>query len=240
MRRVILCFLFCLAVLPWNSSGAQAQVSFDCEDPLIPNATPAYFLGQGNVFVEQGRYARAVEAYSCAIEGDPSYAPAYAQRAYAYAVMLDDQSALADYDQAIALNETLVDVYINRGALYTTLGNFGLAIGDFSLALALEPDNAAALNNRAVVHAIEGNYDLALADVNAAISAAPDYVASYATQAAIYTALANQSYQTFVDRGGAHARLPAGQPVNVMSAIDNSQRTGDFGIWLRLQVPAGQ
>ncbi|MAU12514.1 MAG: hypothetical protein CL607_22015 [Anaerolineaceae bacterium] len=244
MRSLMRCITLFVLLL-WSASltlgvGLQAQEPLDCEDPFIPDATPAYYLGQGAVLIEQGQVARAVEAYSCAIEGDPTYAPAYARRAYAYAIMLDDRAALADYEQALTLDETLVDVYINRGALYTTLGNYGLAISDYSLALALEPDNVDALNNRAVVHAIEGNYDLALADAQAAIAADPDDVTAYATQGAIYSALSTQSYQTFIERGDEYARLPAGSPTGVMSAIDNSQRTGDMGIWLRFQVPAEQ
>jgi tetratricopeptide (TPR) repeat protein len=93
----------------------------------------------------------------------------------------------------------------------------------------------AALNNRAVIHAIEGNFDLALADLSQALEIDPENAAAYATRGAVYSALAAQSYQQFIEHGGGdEARLPAGTPTQVLSAVDDSLRTGNYAIWLAL------
>ncbi|QPC84585.1 hypothetical protein G4Y79_09470 [Phototrophicus methaneseepsis] len=227
--------LLILVTVCLSPAITQAQTEFNCEAPFIPDATPAYYLGQGAVYMEQGHYALAIQAYSCAIEQDAASAPAYARRGYAYAILLDEDAALSDFEQAIALDESFIETYLNRGSLYTRLGNYGLAMSDYTLVLALAPDNVMALNNRAIIHAIEGNYGFALTDTQAAIAADPEYLAAYATQAAIYSALANENYRAFVAHGGEDAPLPAGSPTTVLSAIDNNQSTGDPDIWLRLQ-----
>ena len=68
MRSLMRCITLFVLLL-WSASltlgvGLQAQEPLDCEDPFIPDATPAYYLGQGAVLIEQGQVARAVEAYS--------------------------------------------------------------------------------------------------------------------------------------------------------------------------------
>lgn len=223
-----------LALIPIS----HAQTELECEDPFIPDAAPAYYLGQAAVFMEDARYAQAIEQYSCAIERQPDYAPAYADRGFAYAQLLDRDNALADFEQALALDDTLVAIYVNRGVLYTTLGNFGLAINDYTLALALDPVNVEALNNRAIVHAIEGNYDLALQDLQTALTVAPNYAPALATQGAVYSALAAQSYQAYVEIEGEDAPLPAGTPNDVLRAVDDGLRDGNIAVWLRLHVEA--
>jgi tetratricopeptide (TPR) repeat protein len=145
------------------------------------------------------------------------------------------EAALADFEEAVSLDETLVEIYVNRGSLYARLGNFGLAVGDFTLAVTLDPQNAIALNNRAVIHAIEGNYDLALVDLAQALSINPDDPQAYATRGAVYSALAARDYQSFLTASGSdQAALPAGTPAQVLSSVDDSLRTGNFGVWLAL------
>lgn len=204
--------------------------------PPFPAGVPqnfTYYVGLGDSHFARLDYNRAIDSYTCALALQPGYALALARRGYAYAALSDSTRALADYEAALALDETLIAAYVNRGALYTRLGNFGLAVNDLTLAISLDPNNVTALNNRAVVHAIEQNYDLALADLAAAIQLAPQSFEAYATRAAVYSALASRDYQQFVAVSGTN-QLPAGTPTDVLIAVDESIRTGDFSVWLSL------
>jgi len=230
--------ILAMSLFAMLSGRLTAQVELECDEPLIENASPTYYIGQGDVYFEGGDYARAVRAYSCALEIDPNFASVYASRGYAYAALSDSENALADYNRALELDETLIAAYNNRGALYTRLGNFGLAIGDFELVIALDPDNAVAYNNRGIVHAAEQNYDLAIADFQQAIALDPTYATPQASLGAVYSALAAQSYQNFMNISGEEARLPAGTPNEVLQAVDDSLRNGDFSVWLPLLTPA--
>ncbi len=218
------------------SVSAQTATPDPCVLPEGVTTDPApYFVGMGDAHGVMARHSLAIIDYTCAVQADPTYAPAYARRAVSETALGDGDAAMADFDQAIALDETLVEAYVNRGMFYAQAGNFGLALADFSLALALEPDNMAALNNRAIVNAIEGNFDLALADLEQALDLDPNEPATYATQGAVYSALAAQSYQQFlIASGSERALLPAGSPGSVLAAVDDSLRTGNYNIWLAL------
>ena len=216
--------------------------SGEVQCPTVPAGIPddfTYYIGQGDSQFARVFYGAAAESYTCALNQRPDYAPAYVRRGYAYAALGDSERALADYEQAVTLDELYIPAYINRGALYTRLGIFGLAINDLTLALSLSPDNVAALNNRAVVHAIEGNYDLALADLNAAIQIDEQNPRTYATRAAVYSALAALDYQRYVEVTEQRT-LPAGTPSDVLVSVDDSIRTGDFSIWLSLLTAASE
>ena len=224
--------LLILLLIPAIVSAQEEIVCLAPQGTTLP--LEAWHIGQGDAHASRAQHTLALIDYTCALELEPT-ALAFARRAYAHAALGDDGAAMADFEQALALDETLIETYVNRGTLYARLGNFGLAIGDFTLALGLDPLAVAALNNRAVIHAIEGNFDLALADLALAIDIDPADPAAYATRGAVYSALAAQSYQQFVDNGGGdEARLPAGTPTQVLTAVDDSLRTGNYAIWLAL------
>jgi tetratricopeptide (TPR) repeat protein len=225
---------------PTSTPTATPEGQLEC--PPVPAGVPddfTYYVGQGDSRFARVLYNPAVVSYSCALNLQPDHAHAYVRRGYAYAALGDSERALEDYERAVTLDELYIPAYINRGALYTRLGNFGLAINDFTLALSLEPNDSAALNNRAVVHAIEGNYELALADLDAAIQLDGQNPLLYATRAAVYSALAARDYQEYVEVSEANL-LPAGTPVDVLAAVDDSIRTGDFSVWLSLLTAASE
>jgi tetratricopeptide (TPR) repeat protein len=237
---VIACLSLGIVLSFAQEAQPAATPAAEMECPPIPVGIPqdfTYYVGQGDSLFARVLYTAAAESYTCALNLQPDYAPAYVRRGYAYAAIGDSERALADYEQAAALDELYLPTYINRGALYVRLGNFGLAINDLTLVLSLEPENTAALNNRAVVHAIEGNYDLALADLDAAIQLDAQDPLPYATRAAVYSALAARDYQQFLVVHP-NAPLPAGTPPDVLTAVDDSIRTGDFSIWLSLLTAA--
>lgn len=235
-------FAGCLLVMLMTSAGATAAQQPETTPepcPPFPAGVPenyTYYVGLGDALFERMSYPAAIRAYTCALALQPSDASIYADRGYAYAALGDSTLALADYDQALVLDELLIAAYVNRGALYTRLGNFGLAVNDLTLAITLAPENATALNNRAVVHAIEQHYDLALADLETALELAPQNADAYATRAAVYSVLASRDYQQVVTITESNV-LPAGTPSDVLLAVDDSIRTGDFSIWLSLLTP---
>lgn len=238
MRNWIWLLAACLFLSGVGGLLAQSSGEEICDEPIIANADPTYYIGLGDSRFARKEFAGAIRAYTCAIDLDPAYAATYAKRGYAYAALLDSDAALADYEQALQLDEALIAAYNNRGTLYTRLGNFGLAINDFTLVILLDPENAVAYNNRGVVHAAEGNYELATADFQQAIELDSTYSTPHASLAAVYSALAAQSYQEYIAVAGANAPLPAGTPNEVLTAVDDSLRDGSFGVWLPLLTPA--
>lgn len=238
MRRFWSLLVMMALVMSWTSVMAQPTDEKKCEDPSVANAQPSYYIGLGDSHFLRKDYANAVKAYTCAADLQPDYAPVYVKRGFAYAGLQDSKAALADYAHALELDENLISAYNNRGTLYTQLGNFGLAINDFTLVISLDPNNAVAYNNRGIVHAAEGNFDDAIADFEQAITLDPTYSTPHASLAAVYSALAARSYQEYMKVAGANARLPAGTPNEVLTAVDDSLRDGNFTVWLPLLTPS--
>lgn len=196
------------------------------------DAVAPFFIGLGDAAFADDDFTPAIEAYSCAILADATYAPAFMNRGYALFAQRADPLALADFNRAVELDPALAQAYNFRGMLYTVQGNFGLALGDFTVAITLNPDDVSAYNNRAVVHAAEGNYDLAMFDIDSALLIDPEYPAVYATRSAIYTALALIDAEAYRSRAGEAARYPNGSPVEVMEGLESSAETGSFATWL--------
>jgi tetratricopeptide (TPR) repeat protein len=241
MRRLYPWLIVCLLLV--SAGRLSAQTNTDNCPPLPLGLTGdayTYYVGVGDANAARGQSSAALLAYSCAIDAQPDYAPAYARRGLAQTVLGDADAAIADFNRALDRDEMLLEAYINRGIFYTRAGNYALAIGDFTLVVSLDPQNTLGLQNRAMVHAIEGNFDLALDDLNQAINFVPDEPDLYAARAAIYSAYALQDYQRFLDASGdPKAALPAGAPGEVLAAVDNSLRSGSVDVWVTL-LRAGQ
>jgi Flp pilus assembly protein TadD len=238
MRRFWSLLLMALIVMSGTNVLAQTPDEKKCVDPSVANAEPSYYIGLGDSQFIRKDYANAVKSYTCAADLQPDYAPIYVKRGFAYAGLQDSKAALDDYTHALELDENLISAYNNRGTLYTQMGNFGLAINDFTLVISLDPTNAIAYNNRGIVHAAEGNFDEAIADFEQSISLDPTFSTPHASLAAVYSAMAARSYQEYVKVAGSNARLPAGTPDEVLSAMDDSLRDGSFTVWLPLLTPS--
>ena len=66
--------------------------------------------------------------------------------------------AIADSDQAIALNPDDADAYTHRGLAYVSKGAFDAAIQDFTKAIALNPEHAGAYTNRGNAYAYKNAF----------------------------------------------------------------------------------
>lgn len=243
MRSSLLNLLIGLLLLGAGGPlAAQGEAENTCPPlPLNTIVEPfVYYVGIADAYARRGLAAQALPVYTCAIDSQPGYAPAYARRGLVQTTLGDDDAALEDFNRALELDETLLEAYLNRGMFYTRAGNYALAIGDFTLVTSFDPQNTMALQNRAMVHAIEGNFDLAMRDLEQSITLDPDDPAPYAARAAIYSALALQDYQRFMEASGnPRASLPAGTPGEVLSSVDDSLRSSNIAVWLSL-LRAGQ
>ena len=66
-------------------------------------------------------------------------------------------AALADYNQAIALDPCVGAAYHNRGLVHYHAGAYHQALADYNRALDLAPDDAEAYVNRGLLHEARGD-----------------------------------------------------------------------------------
>ena len=100
-------------------------------------------------------------------------ASAYDNRAYAYRNKGLPDQAIADENQALAINPNDANSYDIRGSAYDDKGLYDQAIADYNRSIALRPDNAGAYFNRGDTYAKMGRRDAAAADYRMALKIDP-------------------------------------------------------------------
>ncbi len=142
----------------------------DLDELLKGEAPPlrAYFL-RAFVHDRRGDAAAARKDRAEAMRRLPTNSRDWAARGAARSVG-DPKAALADLDQALALNAGHADTWQSRAhVLAERLGRTEEAIEALTKALQLQPDSAPALAGRGVLYARLGRRDAALADAKAAL-----------------------------------------------------------------------
>jgi tetratricopeptide (TPR) repeat protein len=144
-------------------------------------ATSEYVRAGGDL-VAGRQWAAATEAYTKAIQLDPSDAVAYVGRCHTLRTTYRLDRALADCDKAIELDPKLVGAFVSRGNVHDDRGDFELALADYETAIELEPSAAVAYRNRGTAFQVQGELEAALVDYDRAIELDPQYALAYAAR----------------------------------------------------------
>jgi tetratricopeptide (TPR) repeat protein len=177
MRRLLtLCAVGVLVVLAltWGL-GCQA-------DPAVQH------YDRGVNLAKAGQYEQAIAEFDKAIELDPNYTAAYANRGNVYSQIGQHDKAIADCNKAIELDPDDAEVYGNRAAVYSHMGEHDKAIADYNKAIELDPNYAQAYYNRGIAYSSLGEYDKAIADYTKAIELNPNYAKAYYNRGLAYKA----------------------------------------------------
>jgi tetratricopeptide (TPR) repeat protein len=86
-------------------------------------------------------------------------------RGTAYADGGDLDRAIADFDQAIAVDPNFAGAFFNRGLVYIQKGDLERAVADFSQVIGLDPGHAGAHALRGMVYARVGEREKAISDL---------------------------------------------------------------------------
>lgn len=89
------------------------------------------FYTQGNSYIKESQYEKAIEHYNQAIYLNPHLVDAYYSRGNAYSYTGRYQRAEVDYSRVISLKPNFLNAYHNRGLVYLVLKDFEHACSDF-------------------------------------------------------------------------------------------------------------
>jgi tetratricopeptide (TPR) repeat protein len=95
-------------------------------------------------------------------------------------------SAIEEFNRAIAKDRDFVTAYYYRGNTYSDKGEYDRAIADFTQAVRLDPNGAVAYYNRGIAYGKKGEYDNAIADLTQAIRLDPNDTDGYYNRGSVY------------------------------------------------------
>jgi len=119
-------------------------------------------------------------------DDEPVTAEDYSNRGLTYFEIGEYEQAIADYDQAIALDPEFAIAYLNRGLTYFEIGEYEQALADYDQAIVLDPEFATAYLNRGVAYTDLGEYGQALIDLDQAIELDPTDALAYNNRGFLY------------------------------------------------------
>ncbi len=169
-------YLFLLFVTTFN----QVKVWKDGEslwthtigfDDKIPTA----YQNRALIYRDRKEYNKAILDLDKSLNLKPS-AASYNSRGKTYFDMNKPIEGLADYNNALGLDSTLVEAWANRGAAYGQLGKLDSAMLDLSKALTLDSTHINALVNRGAALGVIGKKDEAIRDLSRVIELNPKHV----------------------------------------------------------------
>jgi len=140
----------------------------------IPPKNPSQAAFENGVRAYQsGQLAKAVQAFTVAIEVDPQWASAYSNRCLAELQQELVEQAVADCTHSLELNPANPNDYLNRGLAYYRLMQPQAALANFNQVLVLTPEDYRAYYNRGLVRFDLKDYEGAIADYNHALTHSP-------------------------------------------------------------------
>ncbi|MBL0713556.1 MAG: tetratricopeptide repeat protein, partial [Desulfosarcina sp.] len=128
---------------------------------------------RGLIELKNGRYQRAVEAFSVAIESVPHDFEALNNRGFARIYTGDYDGAIDDCSKAIQFNPGSAKAYNNRGFARIFKESYGAAIADFDRAVAINPRYVDAYSNRCLAWIRQERYAQAITDCSRALAINP-------------------------------------------------------------------
>ena len=149
------------------------------------------YIEKGLFLIKEEKTDEAIEAFTTAIERDPSLGKAYS---YLGGAALNNKKfhLAIDYaNKAIALNSTDELAYKVRGLSYFELRHYKQAIDDVSAAINIVPKDADLYKGRGDVFMARGNYEMAVKDFSKAIGLLPNNGYLYERRAVAYEKLGN-------------------------------------------------
>ena len=132
--------------------------------------TSAYLLAQAQALVDKKGSEQEVIRLAGQVLSTRHSSEAYFYRAYAKDDLGDKEGAIADYNQAIAINPKDDASYFNRALVKTDLGDKQGAIADYNQAIAINPKDDVSYLNRGIAKSGLGDEQGACLDYKKAVS----------------------------------------------------------------------
>lgn len=136
-------------------------------------------------FYRKGDYEKALQLMVPLESFSKNFKLGYSLRGSIKVALNDSESAIRDFNIAIAADTNYAEGYYNRGVARRESGDKAGAIADFSQAITLRPNYAGAYFNRGSINGRAGLYRESIKDFDAAIQINPNYFTAYLSRGAM-------------------------------------------------------
>lgn len=163
-------------IKPATPDGAVKPPTEPTPSPGLSRADAEKLMGyvnRGMAARQHGDYARAIAAFSQALQIDPRLTAGYIKRGNVYSDQGDLDKAIADYTTALRLEPKNALAYLNRGLAHAKKGEFDQVLADCGAALELDPKLASAHFIRGTAYSNRGERHRAIAEFNLALRLDP-------------------------------------------------------------------
>lgn len=157
-----------LLLTPWLFAPMASAA-----EPPAAAGTPAQRFERALAASRDGRLGEALGLWSEVVDATPNDAAAWSNRGNVRLMLGDPEGAIADQNQALALEPDQLDPHLNRGTAEEALGRWQDAAADYRWILARDPNEAAALYNLGNVLGSLDDWQGARACFSAAAEARP-------------------------------------------------------------------
>lgn len=178
---------------PETIGGQDDEYDLVLDSELAASTDPESLFTHGVDCMNQGRYQMAVQAFSRAIELDPSDGEAYQQRALARSRLGEYAAALKDAQEALRLGADHAPTYLARGAARLGLRQYDEARADLDRVLKDNRDSAEAYFLRGLAWAALGKLRRAMWDFSFSIAIAPYSAEAHYHRAHVYRQLGDSA-----------------------------------------------
>jgi len=166
---------------PWRGLGLALVAALLLLQCLLPpplaampsKDSPKEAFERALAASREGPLEEALDLWTRVLEGSPRDAAAWSNRGNVRLMLGDPRGAIADQNQAMAIEPDHLDPHLNRGTAEEALGLWQEAAADYRWILAREPGEAAALYNLGNVRGSLGDWETARACFNTAAEARP-------------------------------------------------------------------
>lgn len=165
--------VYLVAGSPSPSDEASMRRLFAREDAYTAALSserrrPVDWFARGVVRTMLKNYDGAVADFTMAAESADNFVSALLGRAYVNSLLDRPQLAIADLDEILHINPSLVFAWFNKGIILYDQGDYTSAMQAFAEAIRLDPSLGAAYYNRGLCYMHSGNRSAAFADLSKA------------------------------------------------------------------------
>jgi spermidine synthase len=165
---------------------AESQQLLQASTAAMASAGRLDYLQQGKVFYQQKDYQRAVAALESAKAQSPQRPEARNLLGLAYQKLGQEQAALAEFQEAVRLDNRNLDYQLNLATALERLNRFEEALAAFQELIKQNPNRADLLNNLGIVYTKSGQSEKAVAAFQKSLALDPHQPEAYNNLGILY------------------------------------------------------